>query len=116
MNNIPREKLVIGLANYAYDWQENREWADPLTYQGALVLASRYHPGETPDKIIDFDDQALNPTFFYVDDDGIEHEVWMLDAITAANEWMVAQPYGPRGVGDPAPPLRGQAQGLRQPF
>jgi len=98
VNNIPREKLVIGLANYAYDWQENREWADPLTYQGALVLASRYHPGETPDKIIDFDDQALNPTFFYVDDDGIEHEVWMLDAITAANEWMVAQPYGPRGV------------------
>ena len=98
VSSIPREKLVIGLANYAYDWQENRDWADPLTYQGALVLASRYHPGETPEKIIDFDDQALNPTFFYVDDDGVEHEVWMLDAVTAANEWMVAQPYGPRGV------------------
>jgi cellulose synthase/poly-beta-1,6-N-acetylglucosamine synthase-like glycosyltransferase/spore germination protein YaaH len=98
VTNIPREKLVLGLANYAYDWQENRDWADPLTYQGALVLASRYHPGETPDKIVDFDDQALNPTFFYVDDEGIEHEVWMLDAITAANEWMVAQQYGPRGV------------------
>jgi len=98
VNNVPREKLVMGLANYAYDWAENREWADPLTYQGALVLASRYHPGESPEKIIDFDDQALNPTFFYVDDDGIEHEVWMLDAITAANEWMFAQPYGPRGV------------------
>jgi len=95
---IPREKLVIGIANYAYDWAENREWAEPLTYQGALVLASRYHPGESPEKIIDFDDQALNPTFFYVDDEGIEHEVWILDAITAANEWMVAQPYGPRGV------------------
>jgi len=98
VNNIPREKLVLGLANYAYDWQEGREWADPLTYQGALVLASRYHPGETPDKIVDFDPEALNPTFFYVDDDGVEHEVWLLDAITAANEWMVAQPYGPRGV------------------
>jgi peptidoglycan-N-acetylglucosamine deacetylase len=98
VSSIPREKLVIGLANYAYDWQENRDWADPLTYQGALVLASRYHPGETPEKIMDFDDQALNPTFFYVDDDGVEHEVWMLDAVTAANEWMVAQPYGPRGV------------------
>ena len=98
VSSIPREKLVIGLANYAYDWQENRDWADPLTYQGALVLASRYHPGEAPEKIMDFDDQALNPTFFYVDDDGVEHEVWMLDAVTAANEWMVAQPYGPRGV------------------
>jgi len=96
--DIPREKLVVGIANYAYDWAENREWAEPLTYQGALVAAKRYHPGEKPEKIVDFDDVALNPTFFYVDDDGVEHEVWMLDAITAANEWMIAEPYKPRGV------------------
>jgi len=98
VQTVPREKLVIGIANYAYDWAENREWAEPLTYQGALVEAKTYHPGESADKIVDFDDAALNPTFFYVDDEGIEHEVWMLDAITAANEWMVAEPYKPRGV------------------
>ncbi len=96
--DVSRDKLVIGIANYAYDWAENRQWAEPLTYQAALVEAKRFHPGETPDKIVDFDDVALNPTFFYVDDDGIEHEVWMLDAITAANEWMIAEPYKPRGV------------------
>jgi len=95
---VPREKLVIGLANYAYDWMEGREWADPLTYQGALITAEKYRDGEKPEDVVDFDDQALNPTFWYVDDDGKQHEVWFLDAVTAANQWLMAQNYGLRGV------------------
>jgi cellulose synthase/poly-beta-1,6-N-acetylglucosamine synthase-like glycosyltransferase/spore germination protein YaaH/peptidoglycan/xylan/chitin deacetylase (PgdA/CDA1 family) len=97
--SIPRDKLVVGLANYAYDWEEGRSWADPLTYQQALLLAQKYHPGETPEQIVDYDEEALNPTFLYADSDGKQHEVWMLDAITAANQWLVAQSYGVRGLG-----------------
>jgi cellulose synthase/poly-beta-1,6-N-acetylglucosamine synthase-like glycosyltransferase/spore germination protein YaaH/peptidoglycan/xylan/chitin deacetylase (PgdA/CDA1 family) len=96
--SVPRDKLVIGLANYAYDWTEGRNWPEPLTYQGALVAASTYRQNETPDTIVDFDPEALNPTFWYVDDEAKEHEVWMLDAVTAANQWMIAQNYGLRGV------------------
>ncbi len=95
---IPREKLVVGLANYAYDWEEGRDWADPLTYQGALITAAKYREGEKPEDVIDFDDRYLNPTFSYIDDDDKQHEVWFLDAITAANQWMIAQTYNPRGV------------------
>jgi cellulose synthase/poly-beta-1,6-N-acetylglucosamine synthase-like glycosyltransferase/spore germination protein YaaH/peptidoglycan/xylan/chitin deacetylase (PgdA/CDA1 family) len=95
---VPREKLVIGLANYAYDWMEGRDWADPLTYQGALITAEKYRDGEKPEDVVDFDDQALNPTFWYVDDAGKQHEVWFLDAVTAANQWLLAQNYGLRGV------------------
>ncbi len=98
IDSIPREKLVMGLANYAYDWTEGQDWAEPVTYQGALVRATRFHPGESPRQIIDFDDMALNPTFWYVDDAGKNHEVWFLDAVTAANQWMIAQTYGLRGV------------------
>ncbi|MEA2766005.1 MAG: peptidoglycan-N-acetylglucosamine deacetylase, partial [Gemmatimonadaceae bacterium] len=96
---IPREKLVIGLANYAYDWTENRDWAEPLTYQGALLLAQKYRPTERAEVVVDFDSQALNPPYVYDDDEGKEHEVWFLDAITAANQWMIAQNYAVRGVG-----------------
>jgi len=96
--NVPRPKLVVGLANYGYDWMHGRDWADPLTYQGALVQAADYHPDETVDKIVDFDPEALNPTYSYVDDGGKEHEVWLLDAVTAANQWSLAQSYGLRGV------------------
>jgi cellulose synthase/poly-beta-1,6-N-acetylglucosamine synthase-like glycosyltransferase/spore germination protein YaaH/peptidoglycan/xylan/chitin deacetylase (PgdA/CDA1 family) len=102
VDNVPREKLVIGLANYAYDWMAGRGWAEPLTYQGALLLAKAYRvdagKGERPEDVIDFDDEALNPTFWYVDDNGKDHEVWMLDAVTAANQWSLAQNYGLRGV------------------
>ena len=98
VSEVPREKLVIGLANYAYDWMEGRDWGDPLTYQGALLMAQKYRADEKPEDVVDFDDQALNPTFWYIDDDGKEHEVWFLDAITAANQWMLAQNYGLRGM------------------
>lgn len=97
---VPREKLVVGLANYAYDWMDGRDWADPLTYQGALLKAQTridaFH--EKAEDVVDFDEQALNPTFWYTDPDGKDHEVWMLDAVTAANQWMLAQNYAPRGV------------------
>jgi cellulose synthase/poly-beta-1,6-N-acetylglucosamine synthase-like glycosyltransferase/spore germination protein YaaH/peptidoglycan/xylan/chitin deacetylase (PgdA/CDA1 family) len=98
LESIPRDKLVVGLGNYAYDWMDGRGWAEPLTYQGALVEAKSYRQHEKPEDVVDFDAEALNPTFWYVDDDGKQHEVWFLDAITAANQWMVAQSYGVRGV------------------
>jgi cellulose synthase/poly-beta-1,6-N-acetylglucosamine synthase-like glycosyltransferase/spore germination protein YaaH/peptidoglycan/xylan/chitin deacetylase (PgdA/CDA1 family) len=98
VRTIPREKLVVGLANYAYDWTKGEQWADPITYQTALIRAQEFRVGEKPEDIVDFDPDALNPTFWYVDDENKEHEVWMLDAITAANQWMIAQNYGANGV------------------
>jgi cellulose synthase/poly-beta-1,6-N-acetylglucosamine synthase-like glycosyltransferase/spore germination protein YaaH/peptidoglycan/xylan/chitin deacetylase (PgdA/CDA1 family) len=98
VRNIPHDKLVMGLANYGYDWEDGQDWAEPLTYQGALIAAQTYRAGETPEQIIDFDPANLNPTFWYVDDDGKDHEVWFLDAVTAANQWMIAQDYGVRGA------------------
>jgi cellulose synthase/poly-beta-1,6-N-acetylglucosamine synthase-like glycosyltransferase/spore germination protein YaaH/peptidoglycan/xylan/chitin deacetylase (PgdA/CDA1 family) len=95
---VPPEKLVVGIANYAYDWTYGQDWAEPLTYQGALVRARDYRPDEKPEQVIDYDDAALNPTFAYVDDEGKGHEVWFLDAVTAANQWMIAQNYNVRGV------------------
>ena len=99
VENVPPEKLVIGLANYALDWTDGESWADPMTYQAALIAANTYRSKEAPEQIIDFDPVDLNPTFWYVDDAGKQHEVWMLDAVTAANQWLVAQNYGVRGVG-----------------
>jgi cellulose synthase/poly-beta-1,6-N-acetylglucosamine synthase-like glycosyltransferase/spore germination protein YaaH/peptidoglycan/xylan/chitin deacetylase (PgdA/CDA1 family) len=99
VQSIPRDKLVIGLANYALDWSDDRDYADPMSYQGALVTASTYRVNEKPEDIVDFDSVELNPTFWYVDDEGKQHEVWMLDAVTAANQWLVAQNYGVHGVG-----------------
>jgi peptidoglycan-N-acetylglucosamine deacetylase len=98
VHGVPREKLVIGIGNYAYDWLDGSDSAEPLTYQGALVDAIDYRQGEKPEDIVDFDDETLNPTFRYQDDDLKWHEVWMLDAVTAANQWLIAQNYSVRGL------------------
>ncbi|HKO01934.1 MAG TPA: glycosyl hydrolase family 18 protein, partial [Thermoanaerobaculia bacterium] len=98
VKTIPRDKLVVGLANYAYDWTEGENWADPITYQQALLRGQEFRVGEKPETIVDFDPAALNPTLWYVDDEGKEHEIWFLDAVTAANQWLIAQNYGARNV------------------
>jgi cellulose synthase/poly-beta-1,6-N-acetylglucosamine synthase-like glycosyltransferase/spore germination protein YaaH/peptidoglycan/xylan/chitin deacetylase (PgdA/CDA1 family) len=95
---VPADKLVLGIGNYAYDWTLGRAPADNLTYQEALYLAADNHPEQKPANVVDFDSLAFNPTFHYDDEQGRDHEVWMLDAVTAANERMLASQHGVNGV------------------
>ncbi len=89
---IPREKLVIGLGSYAYDWKNQRPPGRALSYQQALLEARDNSPDTPASKLIDFDPRALNPTFNYADERGRGHEVWLLDGVTAANQWRLARP------------------------
>jgi poly-beta-1,6 N-acetyl-D-glucosamine synthase len=95
---IPAEKVVLGIGNYAYDWSDSSKTAETLTFQEAILRARDNRPDEPPQQVIDFDSQALNPTFTYTDDDGIFHEVWFLDAVTAANQWSLGNRLGVRGA------------------
>lgn len=95
---VPANKLVLGIGNYAYDWTAGRAPADILTYQEALYLAADNHPEESPANVVDFDSLAFNPTFHYEDEQKRDHEVWMLDAVTAANQRMLALQHGVRGA------------------
>lgn len=96
---VPANKLVLGLGNYAYDWTEDtNKPASALTYQSALNLVTDNRAGEDPRKVIDFDPEALNTTFEYRDENNAAHEVWMLDAVSAYNQWLMGQHCGLRGA------------------
>jgi cellulose synthase/poly-beta-1,6-N-acetylglucosamine synthase-like glycosyltransferase/peptidoglycan/xylan/chitin deacetylase (PgdA/CDA1 family)/spore germination protein YaaH len=95
---VPAEKLVLGLGNYAYDWKGGHAPADVLTYQEALYLAADNHPEDNPANVVDFDSLEFNPTFHYEDEKGLDHEVWMLDAVTSANQWWIARGAGVRNM------------------
>lgn len=97
LERVPARKLVLGVGNYAYDWTLGRAPADNLTYQEAVYLAADNHPDERPANVVDFDAAAMNPTFQYEDERGREHDVWMLDAVTAANQRTIALAHGVRG-------------------
>ncbi len=97
-DQIPANKLIVGIGNYAYDWTQGKPPAESLTYQEALALAQGYRDEEKPEDVIRMDGESVNPTFNYSDDDGKEHQVWMLDAVTAFNKWKLAQQHGFRGA------------------
>src|SRR5262249_5286098 len=45
---------------------------------------------------VDFPSDSLNPHFAYQEDNGVEHQVWYLDAVTAFNEMRAARRLGIR--------------------
>jgi cellulose synthase/poly-beta-1,6-N-acetylglucosamine synthase-like glycosyltransferase/peptidoglycan/xylan/chitin deacetylase (PgdA/CDA1 family)/spore germination protein YaaH len=88
--DIPPAKLVIALANYAYDWTTAGP-AESKSFEEA-VLTAQESEGD-----IALDPASLNPSFGYEDEQDREHTVWMLDAATMFNQMAAAQPLHPLG-------------------
>jgi spore germination protein YaaH len=90
-------RTILALGAYGYDWTLNKAGkaasGAPATFHEAIRNAQ--DAGAT----IDMDDDALNPTYDYVDDNGDSHEVWFLDATTLFNEVKVTDEWKPRGYG-----------------
>jgi peptidoglycan-N-acetylglucosamine deacetylase len=93
---VPAQKIVVGIANYAYDWSEapkkTREYAEEFSVQEALLHA---YESETQ---IEFDPATLNPHYSYSDEHNHVHQVWMLDAVTAYNELRASERMGVQGT------------------
>jgi cellulose synthase/poly-beta-1,6-N-acetylglucosamine synthase-like glycosyltransferase/spore germination protein YaaH/peptidoglycan/xylan/chitin deacetylase (PgdA/CDA1 family) len=94
---IPPSKLIMGIANYAYDWPvRSRRNPHPAalsaSFQEAVVTAVESEAS------IEFDPDSLNPHFSYSDEKNQTHEVWLLDGVTAYNELRAAERYAVRGT------------------
>ncbi|MDS4070385.1 MAG: glycosyltransferase [Candidatus Competibacter sp.] len=89
--DVPADKTIVAVGNYAYDWEKGHP-AEERTFEEAVLIAK-----ESEGKIR-LDRASLNPTFDYADDDDHIHHVWMLDAVTAFNQLVVARSVRPRGI------------------
>ena len=94
---VPAQKLVMGIANYAYDWPDKaglaaHETAASETFEEAIVTASE------SDAKVEYDSDSLNPHYSYYDEHDHVHEAWMLDGVTAYNELRAAERAGVRGT------------------
>jgi cellulose synthase/poly-beta-1,6-N-acetylglucosamine synthase-like glycosyltransferase/spore germination protein YaaH/peptidoglycan/xylan/chitin deacetylase (PgdA/CDA1 family) len=96
MEMVPAQKIVVGIANYAYDWSEvpkNRAYsAQEFSVQTALLHA---YESETQ---VEFDPSSLNPHYSYSDEQDRVHQVWMLDTVTAYNELRASDRLGVQGT------------------
>src|SRR5260221_13599969 len=93
---IPAQKMVVGVANYGYDWPEPDKKSHPsakdLSVQEALL-----HAYES-DAQVELDPASLNPHYSYSDDSDRVHQVWFLDAVTAYNQIRAAERLGVQGT------------------
>jgi cellulose synthase/poly-beta-1,6-N-acetylglucosamine synthase-like glycosyltransferase/peptidoglycan/xylan/chitin deacetylase (PgdA/CDA1 family)/spore germination protein YaaH len=88
-------RTVLALAAYGYDWAAPRKGvkgsANVVTFQEAMVLARDAGVDVAADR------DSLNPNFAYKDNDGVDHTVWFLDAVTMFNQVHAADAWRPRG-------------------
>src|SRR5438046_873558 len=93
---VPPQKIIVGIANYAYDWslapKKNHEAAAEYSIQEALLHV------EESDTDVEFDSDSLNPHYSYDDEHNHMHQVWMLDAVTAYNELRTSERLGVQGT------------------
>lgn len=86
---------VLALGTYGYDWTLNKDGTRssgaPMTFHEAMRNA------QDSGASIRMDEDALNPTYRYVDDNGDDHVVWFLDAVTLFNQVKVSDAWKPRG-------------------
>ncbi len=107
--DVPAEKTIVAIGNYAYDWTVEDKTGKPLkeagetkTFEEAIVTAKESSWPEAssdPNDLIkiELDADSLNPYFEYADDDDNVHRVWFLDAVTAFDQMSVARQFSPRG-------------------
>jgi peptidoglycan-N-acetylglucosamine deacetylase len=88
--HVPADKLIVGIANYAYDWTGPGN-AEPRSIEEAWLIA---HDSEAP---VTFDKASGNQSFGY-EENGVVHTVWMADAATAWNQLRAANIKGVGGV------------------
>ncbi len=89
---IPREKLLMGVPNYGYDWPLGGGRARSVSNVEAVRLA-RSHGEE-----ILYDQEAQAPWFRYRHE-GQEREVWFEDARSIRAKLRLAAEFGLRGMG-----------------
>ncbi|MEN2746265.1 glycosyltransferase [Sphingomonas sp. T9W2] len=86
LRQVGRDKLVVALGSYAYDWHDGS--ADALSIEEAWLAA---HDSAAA---IGFDRASGNAGFAYQDERGSRHQVWMLDAATCWNQMAALRRMG----------------------
>jgi cellulose synthase/poly-beta-1,6-N-acetylglucosamine synthase-like glycosyltransferase/peptidoglycan/xylan/chitin deacetylase (PgdA/CDA1 family)/spore germination protein YaaH len=94
LKQVPPAKAIVCIGNYGYDWytdKTGRQAATPDSVEEAWRVAY------DSDAQIQFDPVSGNPYFLYVEN-GVKHEVWFLDAVSAWNQLKTVDDTAVSGV------------------
>ena len=95
LSRIPKDKILMGIPNYGYDWKipwQKGTNATVVQNPGAVSVAARYGAN------IDFDEKARTPWFRYTEPGGQRREVWFEDARSIQSKLELVRELGIAGV------------------
>src|ERR1700732_3247181 len=95
---IPQEKIICAIANYGYDWvlKPKKGKLPPEVHDSSVSVQAAWLAARDSDEDVNFDDDAMNPHFSYLDERSLRHDIWFLDAGTALNHMRAAAGLGIR--------------------
>ncbi len=95
VSRIPREKILLGVPNYGYDWPlpfvKGQTEAQGISNEAAVALAREKGVN------IQFDERSASPYFSYTEN-GTEHIVWFENATSINEKLTLAREYGLFGI------------------
>ncbi len=92
---IPRDKILMGIPFYGFDWTlpfKSGDIANLVGYRDALELATKYNA------TIQYDTLYQAPFFNYIDESNRQHVVWYEDARSFKAKYDLVNEYALRGV------------------
>lgn len=97
VTEIPREKLLMGMSNYGYDWPlpfvQGQTRAEKISSEEAFARAQRYGAE------IQYDQISQAPYFTYTDETGRQYIVWFEDIRSFRARLALVEEYGLAGIG-----------------
>ncbi|MBO9712674.1 polysaccharide deacetylase family protein [Sphingomonas sp.] len=90
LSQVPRDKLIVALGSYGYDW--HGDTVDAMTVEEALDAA---HDSSTTPQ---FDPDSGNSRFAYEEEDGESHNIWLMDAAATWNQLQATRALGVNSV------------------
>jgi cellulose synthase/poly-beta-1,6-N-acetylglucosamine synthase-like glycosyltransferase/spore germination protein YaaH/peptidoglycan/xylan/chitin deacetylase (PgdA/CDA1 family) len=90
--SISSDKVMLALACYGYDWPD-KDVGKTITYQQAIANANRYKAK------INYNPASANLNYNYIDESGMNHQVFFTDAATNFNLIRKADDWGVAGIG-----------------
>ena len=93
---IPKQKIICAIANYGYDWvlKPKNGKLPPGVHDSSVSVQDAWLAARDSDEDVNFDDDAMNPHFSYLDEHNLRHDVWFVDGVTALNHMRSAQNLG----------------------
>ncbi|NLB88386.1 MAG: hypothetical protein GX790_04050, partial [Syntrophomonadaceae bacterium] len=89
---IPKEKVLLGLPTYGYDWSSAGGKATTVTAPRLAATKQKYKLTES------FDETSMSPYYTYYDNKGNYHQIWMENERSLNAKLKVANQYGLGGI------------------